>query len=164
MIRATEVYVPNMNINTPMTMIKPSLKKINKGTRPSPSEVKVRIWMKIGKMTARAVQLMEPTSEMKLSSWGILSAKMPAMEQNTNHWFVNTPSVVPYASNICLTPGVSPARRETIANSNWEISKFKSLAIFRNDWGGISNHSCQCVRFLVLNYYHSLHAKIVLTC
>lgn len=91
MMRTTEVYVPNMNINTPMTMIRPSLKKTDKGTRPSPSEVRVRIWMKIGKITASAVQLMEPTREMKLSSWGILTAKRPEWNKNRNHWFVNTP-------------------------------------------------------------------------
>lgn len=82
-MRATDVYVPNINISTPISMIAASLKKVRTGTRPSPSVVRVRIWMKIGKIMASAVQPVEPTSEMKLSSCGILTAMIPEMKPDT---------------------------------------------------------------------------------
>ena len=65
---------------------------------------------------------------------------MPAMKQNTSHLFVNTPSRF-FASVSKLVfvwyrmyqIYVSPACLETMAKTNWEVSKVKSLAIVRSD-------------------------------
>ena len=67
-------------------MIAASLKKVKVGTRPSPSVVKVMMWIATGKIMASAEQLIEPTNEIKLSSWGMPIARIPEIKTKRFWW------------------------------------------------------------------------------